>query len=247
MLFRCRRRSSPQGWKRSVGEELRDVKRPACLKRQTGACRSCGTAVCQPCRRHTELAEATDALSTSLPGECADALRPLDPTSEAINPSRQTCAPRQERSTPSHRTGAQRVKDQRQTSTLWTEPRTEALASTPSIRPALVAEDQRQTPHCQHSLLGKARATGITHPGFYGRKPWRKPNSGVIITDPRRQKDLMHTPTPRIASKFTPACAMRSITARGATTSASGSPRPVPRSRPWPAPSLYRRAPSCAS
>ena len=128
-----------------------------------------------------------------------------------------------------------------------TEPGTEALASTPSNRPALVAKDQRQTPHCQHSLLGKARATGITHPGFYGRKPWRKPNSGVIIAGLRRRKDPTHAPTPKIASKFTPASAMRSITAKAATTSVSESPRPVPRSRAWPAPSLYRRGPSCAS
>ena len=128
-----------------------------------------------------------------------------------------------------------------------TEPGTEALASTPSNRPALVAKDQRQTPHCQHSLLGEARATGITHPGFCGRKPWRKPNSGVIIAGLRRRKDPTHAPTPKIASKFTPASAMRSITAKAATTSVSESPRPVPRSRAWPAPSLYRRGPSCAS
>ena len=37
------------------------------------------------------------------------------------------------------RTIAQRVKDQRQTSALWTEPRTEGLF-TPSNRPALVAK-----------------------------------------------------------------------------------------------------------
>ena len=30
--------------------------------------------------------------------------------------------------------------------------------------------------------LWSTRATGITHPGFYGRKPWRKPNNATIIT-----------------------------------------------------------------
>ena len=29
---------------------------------------------------------------------------------------------------------------------------------------------------------GRTRATGITHPGFYGGKPWRKPDNTVIIT-----------------------------------------------------------------
>ena len=37
----------------------------------------------------------------------------------------------------------------------WTED--EGPVSTPSIRPALVAKDQRQTPHCQHSLVGDAK------------------------------------------------------------------------------------------
>ena len=34
------------------------------------------------------------------------------------------------------------------------------------------------------ATLRSTRATGITHPGFYGRKPWRKPNSAFIITAP---------------------------------------------------------------
>ena len=38
------------------------MKRPACLQRQTGACRSCGLAVSQPCRGHEEPVETTDAL-----------------------------------------------------------------------------------------------------------------------------------------------------------------------------------------
>ena len=35
----------------NVMGKLRDVKRPACSEWQTGACRSCGLAVSQPCRR----------------------------------------------------------------------------------------------------------------------------------------------------------------------------------------------------
>ena len=45
------------------GRKLRDVKRPACSERQTGACRRCGPAACQPCRGREEPVGATD-LST---------------------------------------------------------------------------------------------------------------------------------------------------------------------------------------
>ena len=38
-----------------------------------------------------------------------------------------------------------------------TWPEDEGPVSTPSIRPALVAKDQRQTPHCQHSLVGDSK------------------------------------------------------------------------------------------
>ncbi len=42
----------------------------------------------------------------------------------------------------------------------------------------------RGRPGESESSSGRTRATGITHPGFYGRKPWKKPNSEVIITGP---------------------------------------------------------------
>ena len=64
-----------------------------------------------------------------------------------------------------------------------TGPRKEDLTSTPSIRPVLLAEDQRQTPQWQRSLLGEARATGIMHPGFYGRKPWKSQTVPLLLPD----------------------------------------------------------------
>ena len=83
--------------------KLRDVKRPACLRTQTGALRSCGLAVCQPDRRRVELAEATGALRPVCRGRDAErALSPW-PDGEAINPSRQNCAQRRVRSTPTVR------------------------------------------------------------------------------------------------------------------------------------------------
>ena len=58
-----KRRSSAQGERRQWGK-LRDVKRPACLERQTGACRRCGPAAYQPCRGHEEPVETTDLSAT---------------------------------------------------------------------------------------------------------------------------------------------------------------------------------------
>ncbi len=115
-----------------------------------------------------------------------------DETQSALSP----CVQRMERSTPLARlcpvreainstrwTDAQREQDERQSPTRRTGPRTEALESTPSIRPVLLAEDQRQTPQWQRSLLGEARATGIMHPGFYGRKPWKSQTVPLLLPD----------------------------------------------------------------
>ena len=46
------------------------------------------------------------------------------------------------------------------------------------------------------SSSGRTRATGITHPGFYGRKPWKKPNSTLIIDVPRPAKEGLRRPFP---------------------------------------------------
>ena len=84
----------------------------------------------------------------------------------------------------------------------WTED--EGPASTPSSLPALVAKDQRQTPHCQHSLVGDRGREyhppvgpvqqGSRTQGFYGRKPWKKPNSTLIIASPRPAKEGLRHP-----------------------------------------------------
>ena len=103
------------------------------------------------------------------------------------------------------------MKDQRQLQPPdWTED--EGPASTPPVRSALPAKDQRQTPLQQQyprgrpgeseSSSGRTHATGITHPGFYGRKPWKKPNSEVIIAAPETpQKRACEAPFARIAAK----------------------------------------------
>ncbi len=104
----------------SVGE-LRDVKRPACFQRQTGACRRCGPAACQPCRGHEEpvggdrpVCNRQTHSDRPTENEAQGALRPSCPTDEAINPNRQTGSQRQERSTPTGRRMSSDVSDQLQ-------------------------------------------------------------------------------------------------------------------------------------
>ena len=109
------------------------------------------------------------------------------------------------RSTPTRRTGVQRAKDQRQTPTAGLGPRTESyVKSAGSIRAAcegptstpLQQQYPRGRPGESESSSGRTRATGITHPGFYGRKPWKKPNSAVIITARRPAKEGLRRPFP---------------------------------------------------
>ena len=89
---------------------------------------------------------------------------------------------------PTRRTSAQREKDQRQTPTAGLSRGTKDLGQLRRFGPCWLRRTNVKLRSRQHSLLGDhqvhARATGITHPGFYGRKPWRKPNSETIITAP---------------------------------------------------------------
>ena len=81
---RMREDAACPGRRTSVGE-LRDVKRPACFQRQTGACRSCGPAACQPCRRREEPVETTDALRPTGGGRGAESGPSMSPTARAID------------------------------------------------------------------------------------------------------------------------------------------------------------------
>ena len=132
------------------------MKRPACLQRQTGACRRCGLAVSQPCRGHEEPVETTDAFRPTGGGRGAGCTPSLSPTDEAINPNRQTSAQRVKRSTPTARRVSSDGSDQlpatgrasngrrayHSNRRTWTED--EGPASTPSFRSVLPAKDQRQ-------------------------------------------------------------------------------------------------------
>ena len=125
--------------------ELRDVKRPACSERQTGACRSCGLAVSQPCRGHGEPAGATNLSATGR----------RTPTDQVRTKRRERSVPvarQMKRSTPTARPVPSDGSDQLQSLNGcptgeglnhsdppdWTED--EGPGSTPSSLPALLAE-----------------------------------------------------------------------------------------------------------
>ena len=140
------RRSSPRV-NTSVGK-LRDVKRLVCSERQTGACQSCGLAVSQPCRGHEEPAGATDLSATGR----------RTPTDLWRTKRRQRSVPiarRRKRSTPNARPVSSDGSDQLQppdgcpTGEGLITPtaglgRGRRARSTPLVRSALPAKDQRQ-------------------------------------------------------------------------------------------------------
>ena len=121
-------------------------------------------------------------------------LRPWCPTARAINFN--------------HRTGVQRAKGLSLQPPDWTED--EGLGQLRRFGPRCLrrtsvnsasAAFPRGRPGESESSSGHARATGITHPGFYGRKPWRKPNSTVIIARPGAPVRGPAGPLPHIAAK----------------------------------------------
>ena len=130
------------------------------------------------------------------------ALRPWCPAAGAINPNSQTDVQRMKRSTPI----AGRVSSGRRTNVKLQPPdldRGRRATSNPPVRSALPAKGlslrfQQQYPRGRpgesESSSGRTRATGITHPGFYGRKPWKKPNSTLIIDVPRPAKEGLGDP-----------------------------------------------------
>ena len=151
--------------------------------------------------------------------EALDALRPSCPAARAIDSQRQTGVQREKRSTPTARSVSSDGSDQLPTTGRvsngrrayhsnppdWTED--EGPASTPSFRPVLLAESYVKSasaafplgrPGESESSSGHARATGTTHPGFYGRKPWKKPNSTLIINVPRPAKEGLRRPFRRL-------------------------------------------------
>ena len=125
-----------------------------------------------------------------LPNGRSDQPQPPDgcPVTEAINFQPQDGCPAGEGLiTPTAGLGP-RTKDQRQLRRFG--PRCLRRTNVNSAVPAF----PRGRPGESESSSGHARATGITHPGFYGRKPWKKPNSTLIINGPRPAKEGLRPP-----------------------------------------------------
>ena len=117
------------------------------------------------------------------------ATRPC-PAGEGISSNRQTSVQRRKRSTPNRRTGVLRMKDQRQLQPPDVGRERRAYHSAAAAFP-------RGRPGESESSSGHARATGTMHPGFYGRKPWKKPNSTLIIAAPGAAKEGLQRPFQR--------------------------------------------------
>ena len=171
--------------------------RQTCLQRAGALRPTCGerTAACA---------------SSQLPGGGSDRLPTPDrcPATEAINFNHQTSAQRVKRSTPTARRVSNGRRAYHSNPPDWTED--EGLSQLRRFGPRCLrrtsvnsasAAFPRGRPGESESSSGHARATGTTHPGFYGRKPWRKPNSAVIITRPTTWMRGPAGPLPHIAAK----------------------------------------------
>ena len=160
--------------------ELRDVKRPACFQRQTGAWRSRGLAFSQPCRGHEEPVEATD-LSATGRRTPTDQVRTKHGARSVPGVQRQKRSTPTGRLVPNGRSGQPRPSggcpagEGLITPTAGLGPRTESyVKSAGSIRAACEgptsnsasAAFPRGRPGESESSSGRTRATGITHPGF---------------------------------------------------------------------------------
>ena len=143
-----------------------------------------------------DLSPTDGAINSDSPDRC--------PADEAVNSTRQTGTQREKRSTPTRRTGVQRAKDQRQTSIAGRGPRTKDQDQLRRFGPSCLRRTNvklRSGSIPSWETLWSTRATGITHPGFYGRKPWRKPNSEVIIAPPGLAKEGLRRPFSETAAK----------------------------------------------
>ncbi len=151
--------------------------------------------------------------------EAQRAVRPSCPAEEAIHSDHQTSVQRVKRSTSTARPVSSDRSDQLRFarpvssgrrayhSNRRTGPRTKDRGQLHRFGPRCLrrtnvnsasAAFPRGRPGESESSSGHAHATGITHPGFYGRKPWKKPNSAVIITVQRTAKEGLQHPFRRL-------------------------------------------------
>ena len=133
--------------------------------------------------------------------ETHDTLRPQNPAEGAINSSRQTSAQRDEAISPNSPNRCPAGEGPTSNFNRRTEPRTKDQCQLRPFGPRCLRRTNvklRSGSIPSWATLRSTRATGITHPGFYGRKPWRKPNSAIIITAPETRCEYFWRPTAQI-------------------------------------------------
>ena len=157
------------------------MKRPACFSVADRRVSKLRDGWGQLCRRHVEPAGAKDALRPTVEDETQGALRSRCPAEEAINSNRKT--------------SAQREKDQCQLRRFG--PR--------CLRRTNVKLRSGSIPSWE--TLRSTRATGITHPGFYGWKPWKSLTTHPLLPRPTPQREGFRHPfrrlPPKCSQKFT--------------------------------------------
>ena len=177
------------------------MKRPACFSVADRRVSKLRDGWGQPFRRHVESAGAKDALRPTCSGRNARRSPSQVSSGRSDQPQPQDQCPAGEAINSNRKTSAQRVKDQRQTSTAGRGPRTKDQGQLRRFGPSCVRRTNvklRSGSIPSWETLRSTRATGITHPGFYGWKPWKKPNNASIITAPGTRCEGFRRPTAQI-------------------------------------------------
>ncbi len=138
-------------------EQLRDVKWPACFSVADRRVSKLRDGWGQPFRRHVESAGAKDALRPTGSGRNArrSPSQVSNGRSDQPQPQNQVSSGRSNQLQPQDQCPTGEGPTSNFNRRTWTED--EGPGSTPSIRPELLAKDQRQTPQWQHSLVGDAK------------------------------------------------------------------------------------------
>ncbi len=189
-----RRRSSPRT-QNVRGGKLRDVKRPACSERQTGACRSCGPSCVSAMPQAREAGRGAERAPSPASNGRSDQPRFVGRVPNGRNDQLRPSGgcPAAEVDQPQPLNGARREKG------LSLQPpdvgrRRRAYHSVDSVRAAC---EGLITPQRQHSLVGRlfglTRAKGWT-PRFLGRETLEKPETASIITAAETRMEALWRP-----------------------------------------------------
>ena len=172
------------------------MKRPACFSVADRRVSKLRDGWGQPFRRHVESAGAKDALRPTCSGRNARRSPSQVSNGRSDQPQPQDQCPTGEGPTSNFNRR--------------TEPRTKDQGQLRRFGPSCLRRTNvklRSGSIPSWETLWSTRATGITHPGFYGRKPWKKPNNASIITAPGTRCEGFRRPNAQIvrfSSHFVP-------------------------------------------